>query len=373
MPAQGTTSTLVAQFLNFNGGTPVDVAGLTIMITKLSDSSVILAPTSVGIVHVSTGVYNYPWAITVLDPVGDYVVTWQGTVASVPVATSEVITVTPILVNGYPSSDAPCTYTDTGGWAPNVSIVTNWSSFSSSCQQYATNMATSMMWTATGRRFGPCIRTVRPCWNPPMPTYMTYPAIWNAGQYGGQYAWGLYAFAGTNGLLAGCGCGTDSCACEPPEITLPTITAQITNVTINGVTLDPTAYRLDGRKLVRQDGQAWPYRQDLSKALGGTNTWSITYLEGEGVPQAVNDAAGVLAGEVAKMCAGQPCAFSKQVTSVSRQGVTASYPALQDLITRGMTGIYVVDMVVRSYNPNGLIARPRLISQDLPKFREVTS
>lgn len=274
--------------------------------------------------------------------------------------------------------DLPCTYAAPPldpGWVPNVALVADWTTMTGitpAIQQWATNFATQIIWAATGRQFGLCDLTIRPCWNQTLPTYLTYPSIWNAGQYGGQYAWGLIAF--TNGVDVlwggGCGCVTgSSCGCMPPQIALPMPVHRVLAVTIDGATLSPSAYRNDGNLLVRQDGQGWPTTQNLANPDGQVNTWSVRYLRGGPVPDYLNDAAGILAGELAKSRTGGACRLPARVQSVTRQGVTASFVDFQKLLDRGYTGIYEVDQAIFTANPGGLRQRPRVLSPDLPQWR----
>jgi hypothetical protein len=261
------------------------------------------------------------------------------------------------------------------GWAPNTGVCPDWATanYSPAIQTFAINFATLLMYTATGRQFGLCDTTLRPCWNQTLPTYLTYPSLWNAGQYGGQYAWGLVAFVNGDILYGGgCGCAPgSSCGCMPPEVALPMPVYRIISVTIDGATLAPSAYRADGNMLVRQDGQAWPSNQNLGAPLGGVNTWSVRYAKGQPVPVALNDAAGILANELAKARVGGACRLPQRIQSVTRQGVTVQALPLQELLDKGLTGIVEVDMAILAVNPFGLKQRPRVTSPDLPQWRPV--
>lgn len=359
---QGQAVGLTAQFAQYQGGPAADVTNLTIAINRVADSAVILAATSAGISHLGTGTYGYTWSVPDSLSLGDYLVTWLAAEGSA----LETVTVT-----------AGTGAAETGeGWTPNTGLINNWASFSATVQTYAVDLATSVLWGATGRQFGLTDLTIRPCWNPQMPTYITYPSIWNAGQYGGQYAWGLFAFSGNFALLSSCGCGLSTqgsaCGCDPPQIELPMPVYQIIAVVENGVTLAPSVYRVDGNALVRQDGSSWNYRQNLAAPLGGQGTWSVRYLRGKPVPQAVNDAAGILAGEFAKGVTGQSCRLPQRMVSMSRQGVTAQFVNFQDALSKGFTGVLEVDMVIRTYNPRGLTHRPRVLTPDGPQFRQVS-
>lgn len=90
--AQGQSITLTSQWAQYPGGPAVDVSGLTIGITA-PDSSVDVATTSVGITHVTTGVYQYTWVVPAAAVLGDHVAAWNATYNSNPVTASEIVTV----------------------------------------------------------------------------------------------------------------------------------------------------------------------------------------------------------------------------------------------------------------------------------------
>ena len=55
--------------------------------------------------------------------------------------------------------------------------------------------------------------------------------------------------------------------------------------------------------------------------------------------------------------------------SVTRQGVTIDYVSADDYLDHGRTGYEIVDSVIVTYNPKGLMQRPRFASPDMPIFR----
>ncbi|HEX6579213.1 MAG TPA: phage head-tail connector protein [Jiangellaceae bacterium] len=86
----GETATLLAQFAAYPGGPAADVTGLTVTISPTGGGAAVVGPTSSGVVHESTGLYSYPWAIDVEQAAGTYVVEWN---ADGGVTASEAVTV----------------------------------------------------------------------------------------------------------------------------------------------------------------------------------------------------------------------------------------------------------------------------------------
>lgn len=258
--------------------------------------------------------------------------------------------------------DQPCT-----GWAPNHALCSSWASFSADVQAYADRVATRVIWAASGRQFGLCTVTVRPCWQRQLPVYQTFPV----GTYGEGY-WSLVGLPGNSvqvfpGTMCACSPG---CACSPPQMALPGPVASVSEVAINGVVLGAGAYRVDhGTYLVRQDGQAWPMTQDLSAVDGSANTWHVTYQQGVAVPAELQDAAGLYACEIGRARAGGTCQLPNRVQQITRAGVTIDYVNTDDYLANGRTGYDQVDMILHSYNPYGLTQRPRVLSPDLPQYR----
>jgi hypothetical protein len=256
--------------------------------------------------------------------------------------------------------EVPC-----DGWVPNIDLCSDWTTagHSAATQAYALRFASYVIWAATGRRFGLCAVTVRPCRPVQAPLYLTYPAwsIWDTAVPGGGLPQGPYAQPGT------C-CGSGPCQCSPSQIALPGPVGAVTSVQQDGVTVDPAGYRLVGNLLVRQGGEAWPLQQDLASPLGDVGTFGITYTRGEAVPDVLNDAAGVYACEVAKARTGGPCALPGRVQSISRGGVDIEYVDTANYLDKGWTGVQEVDQIIATINPYGLKARPRVVSPDLASY-----
>ncbi len=98
---------------------------------------------------------------------------------------------------------APC------NWTVDHSCCPNWDDFDASVQQRADEYATMVLWASTGRRFGLCEVTVRPCGRfrgSSMPNW-GWGAMWDRG--GGLW----WPYLGPDGLWRNCGC-VNWCNCK---------------------------------------------------------------------------------------------------------------------------------------------------------------
>jgi hypothetical protein len=252
-------------------------------------------------------------------------------------------------------------------WAIDPGCCSDWSTYDPDSQARAAAFATDVLWAATGRQFGACPITVRPCFNKGFSNFGYWfdggwmPFIWNGQWY--------------NSPL-GCGCSGFCCCGTRPftEVWLPGPVAGISQVVVGGLIVDPSAYRVDDAQwLVRQDGNTWPVLQDYNVAAGSLNSWEVTLFRGTPVPPSLSTAAGVLACEFLKACAGGECRLPGYVQSIIRTGVEVQMVSLADALKLGFTGLAEVDMVIRSFNPNGLTHRLRLYSPDTQVNRITTT
>jgi hypothetical protein len=144
--------------------------------------------------------------------------------------------------------------------------------------------------------------------------------------------------------------------------------------------------RLRGRKVIKihtvrnTDGTIVPpsqyFLQDHSVLQGAPNSnWmacniEVTYTYGTPPPTAGRAAAKILATELVKLYEGdETCALPQRVTSVARQGVSYTILDNQDFIDELKTGIYAVDLFLRSSNPDKARARARIFTPDTPRAR----
>jgi len=257
----------------------------------------------------------------------------------------------------------PCLET----WIPDTSCCdTFWDTLTPQEQATATQNAAFVIWAATGRRYGPCPITVRPC------------GPWCADNGIAGYFWGGGTFIPyvVGGVWRNCWCGTGPgcCDCQPSQqVYLPGPVASVTSVTVDGAIIDPGTYRVDdGRWLVRTGGNVWPQCQDYD-VDSGTGTFIVTYTRGEAVPAYLLSAQGKYACEWAKACAGQDCELPGRITTISRQNTVFTLTDIDSLLERGLTGIQSVDQLIALSNPNGLTHRMRLYSPDIDLPRVVTT
>jgi len=98
----------------------------------------------------------------------------------------------------------------------------------------------------------------------------------------------------------------------------------------------------------------------------------ITYSYGVEPPTLGKMAARTLAIEFAKLWSGDVCDLPQRVTSISRQGVSYTLLDSQDFVEELRTGLYAVDMFLKSVNPDKARAKARVFSPDVPRARRNT-
>lgn len=219
--------------------------------------------------------------------------------------------------------------------------------YSDAAKARALALASQTMRLLTAFRVGGCAVTVRPCMaGCTEQTWRTSPVAgfygstpWFPVQLGGQW------------LNIACGC-SGGCSCSRvSEVRLHGIPGLITEVKVDGSPLAESAYRLDGGLLVRMDGGSWPLCQNLDAPDSEDGTWSVSYIPGAQVDRTGAVAAGLLAGEYVKVCAGGDCDLPKTVTQLVRNGV--SMTMAPGAFPNGKTGIQYVDAYLERWNPEG--------------------
>ena len=207
--------------------------------------------------------------------------------------------------------------------------------------------------------------TVRPV---ARPTDMDTRGLANLfGSSGYMGSWGVctsYGQAAT-GVAAHYGCS------KPPQIELGAYpVTEIVEVLIDGVTIPANEYYLqDFKVLVRERPTAqsdpterwgWPTCQLLDLPDTQPGTFSVTFNYGQPPPQAGIEAAKALARAMGLQALNQPNDLPTRTTSITRQGVAMAVLDVMDFVQQGRTGIYLVDIFIKAYNPTGQ-TRPALV------------
>lgn len=245
-------------------------------------------------------------------------------------------------------------------WLLDMDNCATWGDYEPEVQQAAQRAATTILWAATGRRYGLCETTVRPCGigSPGCSDTVGWVAE-------GTDGWIPYAFSnGAYRSLSG--------SCAPLcQVWLPGRVDSIIEVMQDGIIVDPASYRVDDWSwLVRTDGGCWPKVVDLST---DDDVFQVSYMQGTPVPVALLDAAATVACEWAKGLVGdKSCRLPARITSITRQGVSMSALDTDSLSKRGFVGIQEVDMVIYALNPKGLDSAARVYTPDISYPRRVT-
>lgn len=240
--------------------------------------------------------------------------------------------------------------------------------------------ASQMLWALTGRRFACCTVDLRPC-RRRCTDECCLPSFCG-GAYGlGGGCWGSSPWIPVllpDGQWTNVSCGCqDACSCSFEQlckVALPYPTCSVDEVIIDGVVVDPATYRVDEfRWLVREGSDCWPTCNNLTLPPTEVGTWQVTLTYGWPVPQLVLAAAAEFACELIKDCVGRPCKLPRNVTAVTRQGVTEVFPELSGFLQQGYTGLYLTDLAIRTYNPNKLMQRPLVYSPDFVRTMRRTT
>lgn len=265
---------------------------------------------------------------------------------------------------------APC------GWTMDTGCCPAWDDYDGPTQAAATLWAEALLDRLTGFQFNNCPVTVRPCGRPcsGWGGYMTWP-VGQPGSSGSGAPW-MIPFV-DNGVWRNCGC-TGGCTCRAScEIVIGAPASGVTEVTIDGVELDSSAYRVEfterGTVLIRTDGECWPECQDMDVAADEVGAFTVTYTQGQPLPAEGSVALGMLACQFAKLCSGGgDCVLPAQIQSLTRNQIDVQVIDPNLLPEAILTGVAEVDRWIRAVNPANLRARPRVLSSDVRRHRVVS-
>lgn len=236
-------------------------------------------------------------------------------------------------------------------------------------RERAARWAARFLWTATGRQFGGCPKTYRPC------RENCAPAMNCCGGYSGS------ALASVPWRVPGsfdwvnvpCGTCRKGCQCSAvSEIYLSDVD-QVLNVRLDGVDYDPCGMVAvyDRSRIVRTDGGQWPVCQELGK-IDGPGTWSITVLEGQCVPDGGDWVTGQLMCEFIKACLkDKDCQLPKRIQTITRNGITMGFNDRFENLAIMRTGIWEIDAWIEETRYVGTPA-PSFLSPELVRQTELT-
>lgn len=227
--------------------------------------------------------------------------------------------------------------------------------------------ASALLFALSGRRFpGLCSIEVRPAARPRSSdeARWTDQLAMSGFPFGFSNTWGICNLAHND--FGG------SCARSRSIDLVHFPVREVTEVLIDGVVLDNTggkSYRVDDlRTLVRVDGGLWPTCQRLDLPATAAGTFAVTYTFGDDPPADGIEAATTLAAELAKYHANKPHKLPTRITSIVRQDVSMTViDPMQFLGRKGdmpLTGIWEVDLFIRTANPNGQQLPPLVWSPD---------
>lgn len=183
-------------------------------------------------------------------------------------------------------------------------------------------------------------------------------------------------------LCRSCNCsGTCGCGVNSIDLGLwPVVGLQ--SVRYDGVLQDLADFHIDEfHYLVRSGPQdPWPTCTNMWAETGGPydsedpeygHVFEVTFDYGIDIPSILERAARALACELLSSACGaeQACKLPERVTSVARRGLTMEVASSNDLLRDGMTGIYVVDLAVKTLNPSKLQSPSFIWSPDLARNR----
>ena len=132
---------------------------------------------------------------------------------------------------------------------------------------------------------------------------------------------------------------------------------------IAGKIIDPTKYYLVNHSmLLATPGANWT-----------PSNVEVTYTYGTPPPTAGKAAARILAIELIKLYEGDDsCQLPQRVTSIARQGVTYTVLDNQEFIDELKTGLYAVDLFLKTANPDKARSRSKVFSPDVARARRIT-
>lgn len=140
---------------------------------------------------------------------------------------------------------------------------------------------------------------------------------------------------------------------------------EIIEIVEMGSVLPQTSFELRNRTFVVKKNRT-PWLSDY------TNELEVTYSYGAKPPLAGKLAAIKLANELnLSMVGSSDCALPSRVSSVARQGVQITMLDPQEFLEQGRTGLYEVDLFLKTYNPDKAKKKSKLFVAGRPRGERV--
>jgi hypothetical protein len=240
--------------------------------------------------------------------------------------------------------------------------------------------ATDILYFRSGRVFsgvcGPV--TIRPVGRPIDTDVRTWLGGGGAWGWGGSWGSTSYYGLGVGPVVSRFGSN------EPPVVFLGAYPVnEIIQVLIDGVLIPPEEYTLrDYHTLVRirptpsyvpTERYGWPTSQIQDLPDTEMGTFSITYTYGQDPGEGGRAACRALAQALVLTQFGDTTLLPSRVTQVVRQGVTTQTADVVDILSKGLLGIYEVDMWIDSVNPNKATRQSMVYSPDIGRPRRMAT
>jgi hypothetical protein len=154
-------------------------------------------------------------------------------------------------------------------------------------------------------------------------------------------------------LCAGCGASYTLRLRNRPVLKLESVVYQDEE-------LDPSDYEIVNRAVLRPR-----YRRYWNMCNDGI---TVRYRYGQPPPVSGRRAARFLANQfVCAWSGGEDCKLPAKMSSISREGVTIDVQNTNDFLDRGLTGVYEVDLFLKTINPGKSTHPSRVFSPDIPR------
>jgi hypothetical protein len=239
----------------------------------------------------------------------------------------------------------------------------------------AASVASGILYRLSGRQFtGTDTVTVRPLCRPVDSDVRGFHGGWGMG---GIMSWGM-----CSGMNSGDNVASHYGHSAPREVDLGAFpVTEVLLVKINGETIPGNEYELqDYRRLVRMlpsltadptEMYGWPTAQRLDLPDTEEGTFSVRYTYGMPPPPEGLRAAKALGAAFAKSFSGDTNALPTRITSIARQGLSAAVVDVEDIVSKGLTGIYMVDVFIQAWNPGRSTMKAQVWTPDAGRARRL--